>query len=253
MHRSFLRLSTYVPCARRAALGSCFILRRIILNERTTTPLVFCFVSGISPLACCLHSIQCAGLLCEHDLVPVLGQPRPATEIGLGGTTGTAAVTTSCLVREVDLLVPGSLVMVTAGEGYAPDKACPCVTVASEIDKAVGVSGSSAGEASQGVEQSIGQGQGHITSPPVVLEASHLPPLTEVNNSVMDNEEVLVEMMDAETGLCLGKRVHVGDLRHSTSFFGRELDKGGTTVKQVLYTLKGRSWILGLGGAEARN
>lgn len=139
--------------------------------------------------------------------------------------------------------MPGSLVMVTAGEGYAPDKACPCVTVASELDKAVGVSGSSAGEASQGVEQSIDPV--HTTSPPLGLEASRLPPLPQGTHSVMDNEEVLVEMMDPETGLCLGKRVHVGDLRHSTSFFGRELDSGGNTVKQVHLDLG--SWVLGLG------
>lgn len=190
-------------------------------------------VSGNSPLARSLDILQCAGLLSEHDLVPVLGQPRPATEGGPGGTAGTTAVTTSCLIREVDVLVPGSLLIVTTGEGYAPDKDCPCGTVANELDKAVGMSCNVGGERSRGIEQ--GMDRGHTTKPSVVLEASRLQPSPEVTNSVMDNEEVLVEMVEAETGLCLGKRVHVGDLRHSTSFFGRELDNEGTTVNQVRF------------------
>lgn len=150
-------------------------------------------------------------------------------------------MTTSCLVREVDLLVPGSLLVVTAGEGYAPDQSCPCVTVASELDYsvglgrrdgvAVGISCGVGGESSRGVERHVGQG--HVTSSPVILEPTRPPPSQEAITSVMDNEEVLVEMMDAETGLCLGKRVPVGDLRHSTSFFGQELDDSGTTVTQV--------------------
>lgn len=145
-------------------------------------------------------------------------------------------MTTSCLVREVDLLEPGSLLMATTGEGYAPHVACPCVTVASELDNmmevghadgvehALDVPGNVDGvgeEASRGVEH-------HVT-----LEADCPPPSFEPIAMVIDNEEVLVETMDAETGLCLGKRVPVADLRHSTSFFGRKLDDGGTTVKQV--------------------
>lgn len=150
-------------------------------------------------------------------------------------------MTTSCLVREVDLLEPGSLLMATTGEGYAPDIACPCVTVASELDNTVGL-GHANGvalevssiadigeETSRGVEHRLKQG---LTSP-ATLEADRSPPSYEPITMVMDNEEVLVEMMDADTGLCLGKRVPVADLRHSTSFFGRELDDGGITVKQV--------------------
>lgn len=153
---------------------------------------------------------------------------------------------TSCLVKEVDLLEPGSLLMVTTGEGYAPDIACPCVTVASELGNTMGsghadrvalgvpgnVDGVGAGaeeEASRGVERHVKQG----LSPPVTLEADRPPPSHEPMAMVMDNEEVLVETMDAETGLCVGKRVPVVDLRHSTSFFGRELDDGGIAVKQV--------------------
>lgn len=183
---------------------------------------------------------QCTGLLCEHDLVPVLGLPRPPTEIG--GTTGTA-VTTSSLVREADLLEPGSLLMVTAGEGYAPDKSCPCVTVASEMDYSAG-SGRTGGyardkpsagdmDASRGGECRAERASVTRPSKSKTVEANRWSPPQAANASVVDNDEVLVEMMDAETGLCLGKRVPVGDLRHSTSFFGRELDSGGNTVKKA--------------------
>lgn len=173
--------------------------------------------------------------------MPVLGLPRPATEVG--GATGTA-VTTSCLVREVDLLMPGSLLMVTTGEGYAPDLSCPCVTVVSELNNTMGLGRADGvalevssnvdigGEASRGVEHQLKQGL--TTGPDVTLRANRPPPSYEPIAVVMDNEEVLVETMDAETGLCLGKRAQVGNLRHSTSFFGRELDDGGITVKQVM-------------------
>lgn len=137
--------------------------------------------------------------------------------------------------------MPGSLLVVTAGEGYAPDQSCPCVTVASELDYSVGfggrdgvaadMSGGVGGGSSRGVERD--EGQRHVKSSPATLEATRPPPSQEAIPSVVDNEEVLVEMMDAETGLCLGKRVPVGDLRHSTSFFGQELDDRGTTVTQV--------------------
>lgn len=176
--------------------------------------------------------------------MPVLGLPRPAAEVGVA--TGTA-VTTSCLVREVDLLVPGSLLMVTTGEGYAADASCPCATVASELDSTMRLGRADGGvawevsgnvddvgeEASRGVEHEHHVRQGLTASPSVTMEASRPPPAYEPIAMVMDNEEVFVETMDAETGLCLGKRVPVGDLRHSTSFFGRELDDGGITVKQV--------------------
>lgn len=181
--------------------------------------------------------------------MPVLGLPRPAAEVG--GATGTTAVTTSCLVREVDILEPGSLLMATTGEGYAPGFACPCVTVASERDNsmALGHADGVALEApgNNGVGEEAGRGVEHHVdvkqepSPPVTLDTDRPPPSYEPMAMVMDNEEVLVETMDAETGLCLGKRVPVGDLRHSTSFFGRELDDGGITVKQVKRGLAGQS------------
>lgn len=168
--------------------------------------------------------------------MPVLGLPRPAAEVGGAPGTTPTAVTTSCLVREVDLLEPGSLLLATTGEGYAPDIACPYVTVASELDHTMGLGhvDGVALEVSGNVdvgEEASREVEG--TSPPVTLEADHPPPSFAPIAVVMDNEEVLVETMDAETGLCLGKRVPVGELRHSTSFFGRELDDGGTTVKQV--------------------
>ncbi|CAN0008104.1 unnamed protein product, partial [Ectocarpus sp. 8 AP-2014] len=211
---------------------------------------------------CDIISMQCTGLLCEHDLVPVLGLPRPPTEIG--GTTGTA-VTTSSLVREADLLEPGSLLVVTAGEGYAPDKSCPCVTVASEMDFSAG-SGRTGGVArdkpSAGDVDARRGGEclaerASVNRPSKTetktVEANRWSPPQAANASVVDNDEVLVEMMDAETGLCLGKRVPVGDLRHSTSFFGRELDSGGNTVKQLLgdtdkalATLRARSLLVRL-------
>lgn len=136
--------------------------------------------------------------------------------------------------------MPGSLLVVTAGEGYAPDQSCPCVTVASELDYTVGfgrdgvvtdLSSGVGGESGRGVERH--EGQRHVTSSPVSLGGARPPPSQDAIPSVMDNEEVLVELMDAETGLCLGQRVPVGDLRHSTSFFGQELDDRGTTVTQV--------------------
>lgn len=191
---------------------------------------------------------QCAGLLCEHDLVPVLGLPRPPTEIG--GTTGTA-VTTSSLVREADLLEPGSLLMVTAGEGYAPDKSCPCVTVASEMDFSAGwerTGGVARGKPSAGSMSASRGAECHaarssVTRPSKAGEANRWSPPQAANASVVDNDEVLVEMMDTETGLCLGKRAPVGDLRHSTSFFGRELDSGGNTVKHVCMYLRQQSCL----------
>lgn len=184
--------------------------------------------------------------------MPVLGLPRPATEVG---GTGGRAVTTSCLVREVDLLVPGSLLVVTAGEGYAPDQSCPCVTVASELDYSAGLGGRDGvaagmssgvgGETNRGFERH--EGPRHVPSSSVISEATPPRPPQGAIPSVMDNDEVLVEMMDAETGLCLGKRVPVGDLRHSTSFFGEELDERGTTVTQVsdMVGLAARSWQIG--------
>lgn len=247
---------------RYVAASSKQISRQILVSSRTRRPLLKVSSCAFAFYKSCLFSadtktqaesvrcfrdsrlaichVQCAGLLCEHDLVPVLGLPRPAAEVG--GATGTA-VTTSCLVREVDVLEPGSLLMATSGEGYAPDLACPCVTVASELDNTMGLGHAGGvalefagsvdvdvgGEASRGVERHVKQGP----APPVALEADRPPPSYEPIAVVMDNDEVLVETMDDETGLCLGKRVPVGDLRHSTSFFGRELDDGGVTVKQV--------------------
>lgn len=169
--------------------------------------------------------------------MPVLGRPRPATEIG--GTTGTA-VTTSCLVREVDLLVPGSLLVVTGGEGYAPGSSCPCVTVASEMDDSVGVGheeicdlGTSRDDGWQATRMTEPRVEDRDATTSSEVSAAKVTPSQRPLYSVMDNEDVLVEAMDAETGLCLGKRIPVGDLRHSTSFFGQELDDDGTAVQKV--------------------
>lgn len=172
--------------------------------------------------------------------MPVLGFPRPA--VGTGGPAG--SVTTSFLVREVDILVPGSLVMVTAGEGYAPDETGPCATVASELSGSVVALGTGddriiAGVSNAGQAQArrVHEGCVEERDVPSALRAKGVrrdwrsqgtgPP------RVVDGEEVLVEMMDSETGLCLGKRVPIAELRHSTTFFGRELDREGYTVKQV--------------------
>lgn len=180
--------------------------------------------------------------------MPVLGVPRLAA--GIGGPTGT--VTTSFLVREVDVLAQGSLLLLTSGEGCTPGKSCPSVTVAGEIDYSValgleepgavgGVSGA-VGGVSGGIKgHAVGwtkrhSQRGRVPSPPPLPNArSGDSPSSKrvVTASVLNEEEVLVDMLDAETGLCLGKRVSVGELRHSTSFFGLELDTGGTTVKQV--------------------
>ncbi|CAN0450624.1 unnamed protein product, partial [Ectocarpus sp. 12 AP-2014] len=153
--------------------------------------------------------------------------------------------------------------MVTAGEGYAPDKSCPCVTVASEMDFSAG-SGRTGGvpwdKPGAGDMDARRRGEcraerASVTRPSKskTVEANGWSPPQAANASVVDNDEVLVEMMDAETGLCLGKRVSVGDLRHSTSFFGRELDSGGNTVKQLLgdtdkalATLRARSLLVRL-------
>ncbi|CAM9591597.1 unnamed protein product, partial [Scytosiphon promiscuus] len=187
-----------------------------------------------------MSSMQCGDLLCEHDLVPVLGRPLPAAEIG--GTAGTA-VTTSCLVREADLLVPGSLLVVTGGEGYAPGLSCPCVTVASEMDDSVGFGQRDRHDPGMPKER---DGQATCTAEHRVEKrddttssefsaSTFFTPSQGLLNSVMDNEDVLVETIDAETGRCLGKRVPVGDLRHSTSFFGQELDDGGSAVQKLLF------------------
>lgn len=174
--------------------------------------------------------LQRADLLCEHDLTPVVGIPRPSP--GVGGAIGT--VTSSFLVREVDVLTPGSLLMVTSGEGYAPDKLGPCVTVAREIgqcprqSRGPGRGASSfigAGKLSpSGLRESCA-GESCLSADGFARESS--------DGLLMDDEEVLVEMLDAETGLCLGRRVPMGDLRHSASFFGRELNHQGTAVLEV--------------------
>lgn len=185
---------------------------------------------------------QGVGLLCEHDLIPVLGFPRPA--IGVGDAKG--SVTTSFLVREVDILVPGSLLMLSKGEGCAPNESCPFVTVASEMERLVGTERRYKRPAEhRGVADTVGVGEATRVSANR-LEGSDIASSCnstrlqgdtllqgEVAASVTDGEELLVEVMCAETGLCLSKRVPVGELRHSTSFFGQELDSEGTTVNQV--------------------
>lgn len=164
----------------------------------------------------------------------MLGFPRPSSGLGPSGV-----VTTNFLVQEVDVLVPNSLVMITTSEGYAPDEHCPCATIASEMDDSVMVS-------QVGEMDSINDPRNRL-EPRYALEAipclgdgvtkparSRTPEDAYSRyNSITDGEEVLVEMLDGETGLCLGKRVPVSELRHSTSFFGRELDDKGTTVQQV--------------------
>lgn len=171
--------------------------------------------------------------------MPVLGFPRPAA--GVGGPAG--SVTTSFLVREVDVLVPGSLLMVTTGEGYAPDELCPCATVASEMDGPVALK-----HAHDEVVVGVSTSGGGAVLDETNIEGSHVAGIAThvqrddvpfaqglADGAVMDGAELLVEMMDAETGLCLGKRVPMGELRHSTTFFGRELDAGSTTVRQVCH------------------
>lgn len=167
-----------------------------------------------------------------------MGVPRQAA--GIGGPTGT--VTTSFLVSEVDVLAPGSLLLLTSGEGCTPGKSCPSVTVASEIDYAAAlghgepaaVGGVSGGTQGHSIGWTKLQTQrGRVPSPAPSARSDDSPASRAVAASVVNEEEVLVDMMDAETGLCLGKRVPVGELRHSTSFFGLGLDNGGTTVKQV--------------------
>lgn len=137
--------------------------------------------------------------------------------------------------------MPGSLLVVTCGEGYAPGSSCPCVTVASEMDDSVGL-----GQRNRHDRRLSKEGSGQAsctagsrseerddTTTSKVSAAELATPSEGPLYSVMDNEDVLVETMDAETGLCLGKRVPVGDLRHSKSFFGQELDDEGTTVQKV--------------------
>lgn len=173
--------------------------------------------------------------------MPVLGVPRLAA--GIGGPTGT--VTTSFLVREADVLAPGSLLLLTSGEGCTPGKSCPSVIVAGEIDYSVAlgheesavVGGVSGGRKGHGIGWNKRQTQrSRVPSPAPSSRSDESSSSRVVTASVLNEEEVLVDMMDAETGLCLGKRVPVGELRHSKSFFGLELDNGGTTVKQVCST-----------------
>lgn len=181
-------------------------------------------------------SRQNASLLCEHDLKPVLGFPRPASGLGPSGV-----VTTNFLVREVDILAPNSLVMITTSEGYAPDEPCPCATIASEMNDSV-VSRQGGDSLSVGID-SINDLRNRVEPRHAPEATVHIrdgstrpaPPEDAYarSNSIIDGEELLVEMLDGETGLCLGKRVPVGELRHSTSFFGRELDDAGSTVQQV--------------------
>lgn len=133
--------------------------------------------------------------------------------------------------------------MVTAGEGHAPGKSCPCVTVASELNlssvskRAVegagaAVSAMRGGRTSRGAMGRVGRDG--ISSTAAILRGNDLSHSQgPIAASVMDEEEVLVEMLDDETGLCLSRRVPVRELRHSTSFFGRKLDDGGATVTQV--------------------
>lgn len=171
--------------------------------------------------------------------MPVLGVPRLAA--GIGGPTGT--VTTSFLVGEVDVLAAGSLLLLTSGEGCTPGKSCPSVTVADEVDysaalgweEPAAIGGVSGGTKGHGIGWTKRQTQqSRVPSPAPSVRSDDSPSSkTASTASVVNEEEVLVDMMDAETGLCLGKRVPVGELRHSTSFFGLKLDNGGATVKQV--------------------
>lgn len=147
------------------------------------------------------------------------------------------AVTTSFLVREADILVPGSLLMITGGEGCASDEPCPCVTVAREMKSSVmskpAGGGGGLGAPPAGGGKVIRDTESGLESASASAISDGLVPSEEPNAISEIDEEVLVDIMDAETGLCLSKRVPVGELRHSTSFFGRELDVGGTTVQQV--------------------
>lgn len=167
--------------------------------------------------------------------MPVLGIPRPAPE--LGGPTGT--VSTSFLVREADLLVPGSLLVITTGEGYAPEEVGPSVTVAREMKHSVRARGgyrrgsSNFSDLERGLTTTASQDHEGASSGRAILATRRPVNGGAEEGLIVDGEEVLVEMMDAETGLCVGRRVPMGDLRHSTSFFGRKLNTRGTTVKQV--------------------
>lgn len=181
-------------------------------------------------------STQCVNLLSEHDLVPVLGTPRPAPV--LGGSTGT--VSSSFLVREADILAPGSLLIIATGEGYAPEEVGPCVTVAREMANSVekgwgvghGSSANGAGSCRGLTRIASGDGKGTIMSR--MMAATNFSDHDGADDRLMvDGEEVLVEVMDAETGLCLGRRIPIGELRHSTSFFGRKLDMKGSAAMQV--------------------
>lgn len=183
--------------------------------------------------------------------MPVMGLPRTPT--GSGGATST--VTTSFLIREVDVLAPGSLLTVSGGEGYAPDASSQHVTVASEMGRPVTCGGSDA-DGNVGLPRAAASETTCDTNGGLEEEknlSSNLPPQSingpcaefSTRDVAMDEEEVLVDMMDAETGLCLGKRVQVGDLRHSPSFFGRKLDPAGTTVQQVCcFALSLRVYLL---------
>lgn len=163
--------------------------------------------------------------------MPVLGTPRPAPV--LGGAAGT--VSSSFLAREADLLAPGSLLIVTSGEGYAPEEMGPYVTVAREMPRSTGHErGQGHGTGSRGGLVRIAGSDSQGASGSRTAGTSNLSgPGGAEDGLVVDGEEVLVEMMDAETGLCLGRRVPIGDLRHSTSFFGRKLDMEQTTCKKV--------------------
>ncbi|CAM9363904.1 unnamed protein product, partial [Discosporangium mesarthrocarpum] len=145
--------------------------------------------------------------LCDHDLEPILAVPQMNN-----GPKG--LVDGSLLVNEADLIVPGTIVILSTGEGYAPQALGPCGTVADEIIP-------------QLKEDVAGLGQSRTGS--ALLTGGRLYP-----NIAMEDEEVLVELLDAETGLCLGMRVPVAELRYSRSLFGEPLDSQGRAVTKVL-------------------
>lgn len=157
-------------------------------------------------------------------------------------------MSSSFLVREADLLAPGSLLMIATAEGYAPGELGPCATVAKEIwhlARSGQVSGRDIANmaGSRNYLETMKNMESTRTADGSETVAARLPEGGSSRDGqvsavglVMDGEEVLVEMLDAETGLCLGKRVPIGELRHSASFFGRKLNVRGTTVMQVCAT-----------------
>ncbi|CAM9123344.1 unnamed protein product [Choristocarpus tenellus] len=207
-------------------------------------------VQDTSELAKCV--VKCVAPLCQHDLEPILVVPtaQPSTgRVRLG-------MSSSSLRNEADLLLPGSLVFLSTGEGYAPETVGASATISVSTlaqqaqhlltnmetdspDRVSAINNNRKHPAQSEARDGGGEGYSHVVDvakdggrPESGCEATG----RQYQGLVMEGEEVLVDILDHETGMCLAKQVPVADLRCSRSLYGEKLDTEGTALAKVLWS-----------------